>query len=168
MKSGTGMHNALLHLAVCAGLIGLVAAVASGCGDDTTTAQPTPAATAASPEGKPGTITVVAGSAIVGQQGKLLVVFAKSRDGANPIARACARITSDRFEFPAMVMTDIGTSQDPCGSTAPTVFPKGGYTLLAGIYDAPYSHPEMESSLTVEVRGDSPATVKVDGTSISR
>ncbi len=168
MTFRTGTWASLLRSFACAGTLGLLVVGASGCNDDSSTAGPSPQPTTARPEGKSGTISVESGSPIVGQQGKLLVVFAKSRDGANPIARACARITSDRFEFPAMVMTDIGTSQDPCGSTAPTVFPKGGYTLLAGIYDAPYSHPEKESSLTVEVRGDAPATVKVNGASISR
>ncbi len=168
MTFGAGIHVLLRRSLVGVGALGVVLAATAGCGGDDSTTQTGVTATAAATDGKAGTITVVPGNPIVGQQGKLLVVFAKSRDGANPIARACARITSDRFEFAAMVMTDIGTSQDPCGSTAPTVFPKGDYTLFPGIYDAPYSHPETESSISVDVRGDAPVTVKVDGAPISR
>ena len=120
------------------------------------------------PSGNGSTISVESGSAIVGQQGKLLVVFASARYGASRMARACVRITSDRFVVPATVMTDVGTSQDACGSTPSTVFPPGTYTLAAGIYGPPYSTPEVESSQAVTVAGSDRIAVKVDGAALSR
>ena len=168
MPFGGEIHALLFRSLVGVGALGVALAATAGCSGDDNTTPAGVTSTASATEEQPGTITVVAGSPIVGQQGKVLVVFAKSRDGANPIARACARITSDRFEFAAMVMTDIGTSQDSCGSTPPTRFAKGDYTLFPGIYDAPYSHPEKESSISVDMRAGAPVTVKVDGAPISR
>lgn len=53
-------------------------------------------------------------------------------------------------------------------ATPVTVFAAGSYALTAGIYAPPASKPEKESTQTVQVRADSPATVQVDGAALSR
>ncbi len=155
----TGLWLSVVLLVAASGACG------GGAASDTT---PGPQTATPPPSGAPGTITIDSRSPIVGQLGKVLVVFATPKNGAIPISRGCARITSDRFDVPPTIMTEIGTSQDACGTTAATAFPKGTYTLAAGIYGPPYSSPEKESSLTVDHSGDGAVHVSLDGASLSR
>jgi hypothetical protein len=142
------------------------------CGDDDNAGQaaPSPIASANTPEAKgaPGSLTVESSSPIVGQQGKQLAIFATARNGASPMARACVRISSDSFAVPATLLTEIGTNQDACSTTTTAVFPKGSYTIVAGIYIPPSSVLEKQTALTVEVSSDAPMTVKIDGAALSR
>jgi len=149
-------------------LLGATLAVSAACGGDdragSTSPTPTPVATQAA---TPGTITFSAGT-ITGQTGKVLLVFA-SPSGGGPVARACVPIGSERFTAPATVLTDMAASGDPCGPATPaTVFATGSYTVTAGVYAPPASKPEKESTQTVQVRADAPATVQVDGAALSR
>jgi len=60
-------------------------------------------------------------------------------------------------------------SQNPCGDpTAQTVFPNGTYTVTAGIYVPPASAPEKEVKQTVQVSGDTPVGVEIDGAALSK
>ena len=168
MAVGTKLRASRMQAVLSLAVIFLVVVTGSCGGKAANDTTPVPQASTPVASSGPGTITIESRSPIVGQQGKLLVVFATPKNGAIPIARGCARITSDRFDVPATVMTDIGGSQEACGSTAATTFPKGTYTLAAGIYGPPYSNPEKESSLTVDHTGDGSVHVKVDGASLSR
>ena len=146
-------------------LVLLILAAMAACGGDEGGGSRTPEATA---RGAPGTITVKSSSPIVGQKDKVLLAFAAPQ-GGGPTARACVPITSDRFSVPATVMTDMPADQNPCGGSTPaTVFPKGTYTVTAGIYAPPASTPEKETKLTVQVSGDAPVEVQIDGAALSQ
>ncbi len=136
------------------------AAACGGDGDNGTEAGESPAPP------QPATITV-SSSAITGQENKVLLVFA-SAEGGGPMARACIRITSGDFSALATTLTDVPEGDDPCAdSTAETVFPDGVYTITAGVYAPPAQQPSKEWTQTVEVSGQSPVEVEIDGAELS-
>jgi hypothetical protein len=108
----------------------------------------------------------VTSSAIRGQNGRVLLVFA-TQEGRGPLARACIRITSDSFSVSGGAMTDVPAGNDPCGdSSQTTTFPEGKYTITAGVYAPPGQTPEKQVTLTVEVKGN--IQVTLDGNALSR
>lgn len=147
--------------------VSLLAFVAACGGDDdddggaTTEATSPPAATQGS---GPGTVTLTS-TAIQGQSGKILLVFATS--GSDRVARACVPISSDDFTLSGEVMTDIPAGNDPCGDgTAETTFEEGSYTITAGVYVGGEQTPVAETTTTVEVAGD--VTAELDGAELSQ
>lgn len=137
-----------------------LALAACGGGDDNSKSDGSPAASG------PSTVTVTS-SGIAGQSGKSLVIFVSSGSGG-PVARACLSITSDKFEVPATVLTDMPSQGQPCGESTPkTVFPDGTYTLSAGIYVPPATQPEKQTQATVQVSGAA-QQVKIDGGALSK
>jgi hypothetical protein len=127
-------------------------------GDGATTA---PAATTAA--SGPGTITLTS-SAISGQSGKILLAFVTS--GSDRLARACVPINSDSLELSGVVMTDIPEGDDPCGAETPeTTLEEGDYSLVAGVYVGGEQTPEAETTLSIQVAGNT--TVAIDGAELS-
>ena len=169
MTPRTNASPALVRVAVCLGALALVAFAAAGCGgDDNGKAASSPAASSPEAKGTPGAMTVESSSPIVGQKGKQLAIFATAKNGASPIARACIQISSDPFTVPSIPLTEIGTNQDACSTTATAILPKGSYTIVAGIYVLPSSVLEKQVAQTVEVAGDATVKVKIDGAALSR
>ena len=171
-------------------MLGSALAATAACGGGGGTAAPSPTTGATTTQGAPGTIT--AGSAgspfpqvgvsqradgapgtlwitsgpIVGQNGKILLVFVTPDGGGRQMARACVRVTSDSFSVPATAMTDMPAGDDPCGGSTPqTVLTKGRYALRAGIYAPPATQPEKESNRTLEISGDVALDVELGGLS---
>jgi hypothetical protein len=144
----------------------LLLAVSCGGDDDDnggTTAATSPPAASATPGSGPGTITLTS-SAISGQSGKILLVFATGGDG-NRVARLCQPISSDEYELPGSAMTEI-PAQDPCGNDPDVVtFDEGTYQLTAGIYVGGEQTPAKTTTLTVDVAGD--VTAELDGAELS-
>jgi hypothetical protein len=112
-----------------------------------------------------GKITV-SSTAITDQEGKILVVTATPAAGGNPIARACYTITSDPFEAPPTVMTDIPGGNGPCdGTTAETVFEEGQYTIFAGVFSPGSQTPDASVQIPITLTGD--MEVVIDGQELS-
>jgi hypothetical protein len=161
------MHIRALR-ALLIGVIALTAAglAASACGgddDDGGTSATSPAATPTPGSGS-GTITLTS-SAITGQSGKILLIYATS--GSDRLARACISITSDNFTVPATVMTDVPSGNDPCGGdTSDTSFDEGAYSITAGVYVGGQQTAEKEATLSVDVAGD--VTAELNGAELSQ
>jgi hypothetical protein len=154
-----------LALALVA-LLFLVAAAACGGDDDDDGGDEGGATSAAAttPASGPGTITL-SSTAISGQDGKVLLVFATS--GQDRLARACVPITSDSFEVTGVVMSDVPEGNDPCGGETPeTTFEEGDYSLSAGVYVGGQQTPDAETTLSVSVAGD--VTAEIDGAELSQ
>jgi hypothetical protein len=168
-------------------LLGSTLAAAAACGGGSDTAAPSPKAGATTTQAAPATITAagsplpqgvsqraggkpgtlwITSRPIVGQNGKILLVFVTPDGGGQQLARACVRVTSDSFSVPATAMTDVPSGNDPCGGSTPqTVLPKGRYELRAGIYAPPATQPEKESNRTLEIGGDVALEVELGGLS---
>ncbi len=163
MKRAPTRSPRLPLFAIVPAIAGLTVLLAAACGDDgesSPTDRPSAAASG------PGTITVTS-SAIEGQDGRVLLIFAAPEAGGAQMARACIPITSDSFAASGTVLTDTPPGDDPCGGATPeTSFPEGTYTLTAGIYAPPAQSPEAETTQTVQVSGD--VAVEIDGASLSR
>ncbi len=154
---------ALLSLGILS--VAMVAVVA--CGKSGGEASPSPTASASAVAGASGTITVST-STIVGQSGRVLLIFAAS-EGGGPVARACIPIASDRFAAPPTVMTNMPAAQNPCGDPTPqTTFREGSYTVTAGIYVPGSQAAQVQTSQTAKVSASAPAEVKLDGAALSR
>ena len=156
-----------LVTAAIAVALGLLAA----CGGDdkkpTPSAAAVPSPTTAS-AGTPGTITISVSGPIVGQKGRMLLVFANAAGGGPQLARVCLPITSDNFTVPETVMTDAPAGNDPCGGSTPkTVFPKGSYQVSAGIYAPPAQQPDKTANATVQV-ADAAARAPFDAAALSK
>ncbi len=147
-------------LLIAAGLS--LAAVACGGGSEVSrTESPTPA-----PASGPGTITVNS-SAISGQQGKLLLLYAEADGKPGYIAQACIQITSNSFKAAETTLIDFKQGDSPCtGSPAQTRFPEGSYTITAGIIQPPAQSPEKKITQPVRVAGN--AKVSLDGSALSK
>jgi len=118
-----------------------------------------------SPASGPGNITL-SSTAISGQSGKILLVFAAPAGGGQQLARLCVPITSEDFTLSGAVMTDVPAGNDPCGDDTPeTTFEEGAYDLVAGVYVGGQQTPEAETTLTVEVAGET--TAELDGSALS-
>jgi hypothetical protein len=147
-------------------LVGLALVALAACGGNGGGGKTTPQPSATVAQTGPGTITL-SSSAITGQSGKMLLVFAMPQGGTGPMARACVPITSDPFAVPSTVMIDVGAGQDPCsGSTPETKFPEGSYSVTAGVYVPGTQTAAVQTTQTVRVSGD--VTVKVDGAALSQ
>lgn len=147
-------------------LVAAAAFIAAACGGNSGGAKATPLPSATVAQSGPGTITL-SSSAITGQSGKILLVFAMPEGETGPIARACVSITSNSFAVPSTVMTDMTSGQDPCsGSTAETTFPEGTYTLTAGIYVPGTQTAAVQTTQTVPVSGN--VKLKIDGATLSQ
>jgi hypothetical protein len=141
--------------------------MAAACGDDDDDSSgddgAATSAAATTQASGPGTITLTS-TAISGQDGKVLLVFATS--GSERLARACVPITSDSFEVSSVVMSDVPEGDDPCGGETPeTTFEEGDYTLTAGVYVGGEQTPDAETTLSVSVAGDT--TAEIDGAALS-
>ena len=151
-------------------VIALTLAISAACGGDSkSTPSPAPAASPTTASaGTPGTITLNVSGPIIGQKGKMLLVFASAAGGGPQLARACLPITSDSFAVPETAMTDAPAGNDPCsGSTPKAVFPKGSYQVTAGIYAPPAQQPDKTANSTVQV-ADAAASAKFDGAALSK
>jgi hypothetical protein len=134
-------------------------------GEGDTDVSPPPAGTIAPAEG-PGTITLTS-SAIRGQAGKVLLVFAMPAGGGERIARACTQIASDDFTLGGAVMTEMPAGENPCAEgTSEVTLTEGTYTLIAGVYVGGQQTPEAETTLAVTVAGD--VTAELNGDELSR
>jgi len=146
-----------------------VLAFAAACGgdDDGTTPEGTsPAAQTSAAAQGPGTITLTS-TAIEGQSGKILLVFATAEGGQERLARLCRSIDSDSFELSGGTLTDVPSGDDPCGGDTPaTTFDEGTYQVTAGVYVGGQQEPEKQATVTVTVAGD--VTAELDGGSLSR
>jgi len=162
MDLPTAQRPRLFLAAMCLAFAGLLLASVAACGDDS---GPAPTASPSAARSGPGTISV-SSSAIVGQSGRVLLVFAGVEGGA-PRARACIPIQSDRFTAPSTVLTSMPANQDPCGAATPaTQLPEGTYTVTVGVYAPPAQGAEVETKQTVRVSGDT--AVEIDGAALSR
>lgn len=162
------LRNTTLPRFFIVALGALLLAAASACGGDddsgAATGTSAPAATTAAPEG-PGTITLTS-SAIEGQSGKILLVFAIPAGGGERVARLCASIQSDNFMLSGTVMTEVPAGNDPCsGDTSEATLEEGAYSLTAGVYVGGQQTAEAEVTLSVEVAGD--VTAELDGAELS-
>jgi hypothetical protein len=141
-----------------------VGAAACGGDDDGGGAGATSPAATSRAQG-PGVISI-SSTAISGQSGKILLVFATPAGGGAQLARLCLPITSDDFTLSGAVLTDIPAGDDPCGGDTPeTTFEEGAYDLVAGVYVGGQQTPEAETTLTGQVAGDT--TVEIDGSDLS-
>lgn len=141
----------------------LVTAACSGGDDVDADSGDDGAAATAAAEG-PGTITL-SSSAITGQSGKILLVFAQG--GGQQMARVCTPITSDDFTLSATVMTEMPAGDNPCGDeTSGFTFDEGTYSLTAGVYVGGQQTPEVSTTFSVTVAGDTPA--EIDGAALSQ
>lgn len=164
------LNRARLHIllpALVASLTLALAACGGGGGDSAggPSASPPSAATATQGHG-PGTVAITS-SAISGQAGKVLLVFATPAGGGQQVAVACTQITSDSFELPATVMTEVPAGNNPCeGGTGEATFDEGTYSLVAGVYVGGQQTPEAQATVNVTVAGD--VTAEIDGAELSQ
>ncbi|MBI2913909.1 MAG: hypothetical protein HYY03_08320 [Chloroflexi bacterium] len=113
---------------------------------------------------QPGKITV-SSTAITGQTGKTLLVFALPQQGPDTGGRICAQIDESPFILAPTVVTDQ-PPDNPCGPPTPeTVFPAGTYGVFAGVYQPGSQTPEKEAKVIVELDGDE--SVELDGSLLS-
>lgn len=114
----------------------------------------------------PGTITVST-TAITGQNGKMLLVFATSATQEGQLGVACIPITSDSFEVPSTALTEVPAGNPCAGGTPTVVFPEGSYAITAGIYTPGSQSAEAEVATTVDIAGDGVASVQLVGSALS-
>lgn len=104
-------------------------------------------------------------TAILGQQGKILLMFAEPEGGGQPLGRICATINSNIFALPVAAITEM-SGGNPCDPpTSDVVFAPGMYRLTVGVYQGGSQTPELTVSIDVEVPGAS--YYSLDGAALS-
>jgi hypothetical protein len=144
-----------------------VALTAAACGGDDDDGGDDSGGGATSPPAASGPGAIMLSSTpITGQSGKILLAFATTSSGGERLGRICVPITSDDFTLSGAVMSEVPAGNDPCGEDTPdTTFDEGTYNVTAGIYVGGEQTPEAETTLTVEVAGDT--TAELDGAGLS-
>jgi hypothetical protein len=154
----------LLAAAACSDSAGDGPAATDG---DAVTAEATTQAPASTFDGAaPGTITV-ATTAITGQNGKMLLVFATTPTQQGQLGVACIPITSDSFEVPVTPLAEVPAGNPCAGGTPTVVFPEGSYTITAGIYTPGSQTAEATAEMTLDIVGDGVGSVQFTGAVLS-
>ena len=97
---------------------------------------------------------MVSSSAITGQAGQMLLVFATSNDQGRQAGVACVQITSDPFLMPSTMLTEVPGGGNPCaGGSAVAVLRDGEYVLSAGVYEPGSQQPSAQMSLDFAMDG---------------
>lgn len=170
ITTGRFARTALLALTVA------LVPLAAGCSDDGDDGGTSGAAVTSTPDdtgaattlggSAPGTITV-ATTAITGQNGKILLVFATSATQQGQLGVACIPITSDAFEVPSTPLSEVPAGNPCAGGTATVAFPEGSYTITAGIYTPGSQTAEAEASMTIDIVGDGVGSLQFNGSALS-
>ncbi len=103
-------------------------------------------------------------SAITGQEGKTLLIFAQP-EGGGETAVACVPIDSAFFEPPALQMQEMPQGNPCAGGTSAASFAAGDTVLTAGVYVPGSQTPDRQVIATVEVQSD--RTWELDGVMLS-
>lgn len=104
-------------------------------------------------------------TAITGQEGKMLLIFAQPQGGGDT-AVVCVTIETAFFETPVLQMKEMPAGGNPCeGGTPDASIPAGNTVLTAGVYVPGSQTPDKQVTATVDVQSD--RTWQLDGVAVS-
>ena len=175
--TSAGAHQRVNHLSVTArasrrraaavvGVVALAVSLSNCSADSGQSTDAPPDATGGTPDeaanddvtttygGDTAGTVMVSSSAITGQAGQMLLVFATSKDQGRQAGVACVQITSDPFLMPSTMLTEVPGGGNPCaGGSAVAVLRDGEYVLSAGVYEPGSQQPSAQMSLDFAMDG---------------